>query len=795
MFTREDWTLFRNLGTLCQKAGVPKSRLRRLVVKELADNALDALPPGGKVTFGQVGEDTYWVRDTGDGIPGTGEEIASLFSIRRPLTSTKVLRLPVRGALGNGLRVVAGAVLATGGTLSVSTRGRKYRLRPQDDGTTAIEDTFEWDSPGTLVEINLGPGLPADENALAWANQAAQFQDAKRYAGKTSAWWYDSDSFHDLLQAAGDRTLHELISQFDGYGGAKGEIAPERAWLGSTMRMPEKCSAVNRESATSLLAVLRKGKANVKPNRIGSIDLSAKGGGYKKATGILTVDSGRGGLSAELPYVVEVWAYPQEGADAVDSVTAYINGTPITGSINVERQPGNKLAFFGCGLKNYCGGAPKKKAAIEFNVTIPYMPITTDGKEPDFRPLLAVLSAAVAGAVRQFKKFVRKQENRPSQTAAIVGGIDDGIAKASGNGEYRYSLRQLYYAIRPVVLAADPDKGTLDYNHFSKVVGDYEAANGPLAGMYRDPRGTLYHPHLREEIPLGTLAIESYQRPELTFNKVLYCEKEGLIHLLRSVQWPERNDCALLSSKGFASRAVRDVLDLIGDTDEEITFYCIHDADASGTLIYETLQGATVARGARKVRIENLGLDPWAAVRMGLAVEEFEVKGDRRLPVARYIKDMDCNPGGTFPPRSSGCRSWEDWFQGRRIELNAMTSPQFLAWLDEQFEDTGPVKIIPKPSVLRGQLLKEADAVVRRRVTADILAANDFSGRVQAEMDRVRDRIDPATLPQSVEDALAVEPAQRWDAPLRTLAERLAAPTANGTVEMPGERPDGGVKA
>ena len=42
MFTREDWTLFRSLQTLGQKAGVPRNRLARLVFKELADNALDA---------------------------------------------------------------------------------------------------------------------------------------------------------------------------------------------------------------------------------------------------------------------------------------------------------------------------------------------------------------------------------------------------------------------------------------------------------------------------------------------------------------------------------------------------------------------------------------------------------------------------------------------------------------------------------------------------------------------------------------------------------------------------------
>ena len=43
--------------------------------------------------------------------------IASLFSVRRQTMSSKYLRLPSRGALGNGLRVVTGAVLDVSGGL------------------------------------------------------------------------------------------------------------------------------------------------------------------------------------------------------------------------------------------------------------------------------------------------------------------------------------------------------------------------------------------------------------------------------------------------------------------------------------------------------------------------------------------------------------------------------------------------------------------------------------------------------------------------------------------------------
>ena len=52
-FERQDWTLFRTVEGLQQKAGVPAKLLRRLVLKELADNALDT---GCDVRTQSVGE-------------------------------------------------------------------------------------------------------------------------------------------------------------------------------------------------------------------------------------------------------------------------------------------------------------------------------------------------------------------------------------------------------------------------------------------------------------------------------------------------------------------------------------------------------------------------------------------------------------------------------------------------------------------------------------------------------------------------------------------------------------------
>jgi hypothetical protein len=140
--------LFRSVTTLPTMAGVRAELLQRLGLKELVDNALDA---GATVTVGQIDDNSYVIQDDGPGIEGTPEQIARLFSINRDLVSSKLWRLPTRGAMGNGLRVVVGAVAASNGRLVVWTRNRRLILTPQEDGSTAVEAS-EIDFPnGTWI--------------------------------------------------------------------------------------------------------------------------------------------------------------------------------------------------------------------------------------------------------------------------------------------------------------------------------------------------------------------------------------------------------------------------------------------------------------------------------------------------------------------------------------------------------------------------------------------------------------------------------------------------------------------
>ena len=195
------------------------------------------------------------------------------------------------------------------------------------------------------------------------------------------------------------------------------------------------------------------------------------------------------------------------------------------------------------------------------------------------------------------------------------------------DGKYRFEQRQVLYALRPIVkreTGAD-----LQTANFNGIITDYEAEHGEIAGMYRDNRGAIYHPHGDgADIALGTLMVEAYKRPLWTFDKVTLIEKQGFFETLKAEHWPERHDCALLTSKGFTTRAVKDLIDHLAAHDEPVQVFCVHDADAAGTMIYQTLQNATPARGRRLIEVVNFGLEPWEAQDMGLEVESFETPSE-----------------------------------------------------------------------------------------------------------------------------------------------------------------------
>lgn len=791
-FERGDWTLFRSLETIGQRAGVQREDLAKLVAKELTDNALDALDAsgvGGECEVGLLEGNSFYVQDNGPGMVGDDARIAELFSFGRDMVTSKLVRLPTRGALGNGLRVVAGAVLASGGFLVVSTHGRSLRLDPLDDGTTAGERIGEWDRPGTRVEVTFGPNLPVSQDTLKWAREAIVLAGGgERYTGGSSPWWYDSGGFFDLLNSAKDATLSDVLKGFDKFSSKGQKIAAKLGW-------GRRANSIGRDEAERILEAMRRHVPKpFKADRLGAIGLiSNLPRSYAKVHGSYERPPSRGRLLATIPYVVEVWA---DFAKRRAHFRVSVNRTPIAADTRAYHEK-NSLEVYGCGLDKPLKPIPVgiKPVTVWVNVETPYMPITTDGKAPDLGPLSEPIFGAIASAVRRLKNG-RSDDAGPKkvhQNEAILACLDEGIAHAGGGA--RYTQRQLFYAIRDIMKKRYPGIKEPTWDWFCQVITDHEDKIGhDLDGITRDNRGVLYEPHTGRLIPIGTRTVEEYERPGWTFNKVLYCEKEGFFDGMIAAKWPERHDCALLTSKGFATRAARDVIDLMSDTGEKIQFFCVHDGDASGTLIYQALNEATKARPERAKPVVNLGLEPWDGLAMGLSPESVERKS-KTAAVAEYVRKRDREEkaardlarGHELTPEEEAKEftSWERWLQSYRVELNAMTTPQFMAWLDKQFDkhvgrgpDSVPAKVIPSADVQAEELKTEVRRELRRKIKRRVLRRAKIGRRVEVACHRRRGEIEARieSLGTEIADALSRAPQDSWRGPIARIADELAEP-------------------
>jgi hypothetical protein len=450
----------------------------------------------------------------------------------------------------------------------------------------------------------------------------------------------------------------------------------------------------------------------------------------------------------QIPYLVEAWASPSHRT----TLQVCVNRTPVTASAYAARDK-RDIDMFGCGIAHTIADAPKDKHfAITLNIITPYMPITSDGKAPDLKIFLGAIQRAASCVVR---KAHRPGAAGKSQKSIVLDNLDDAIATVSSNGKYRFNQRQILYALRPIV--KDELDKELTTENFTQIITDYENENGEIQGMYREPRGSIYHPHRNQTITLGTLMVEQHERPDWNFNKLLYIEKEGFSEMLKDERWSEKHDCAIMSSKGFSTRAARDLIDKLAEHDEPVTVFCVHDADAFGTTIYQTLQEATKARGKRKVTIINLGLEPWEAVAMGLEVENVK-EAERRKPVADYVYVSD-HEG-----------DWADWLQTHRIELNAMTTSQFIEWLNGKMADYD--KLVPPIHVLEAELATKIESRVRADITERILREAGLDAQVAAAVAAISQPTGPE-LQRGIHAMFEREPQQEWRAHIGTVVDDL----------------------
>lgn len=358
-------------------------------------------------------------------------------------------------------------------------------------------------------------------------------------------------------------------------------------------------------------------------------------------------------------------------------------------------------------------------------------------------------------------------QHRPEKVTikdACFEVMEDAFNHASDGGRFYANARQIMYAARPMVLELTGGEWVKNSDTFTqRYLKDYleEVRPAWAARAVWDARGHFAEPHGGERIGLGGIEVMDYRNswtngqcdpvpsvtlpvlmntrgPNLRFSAVLFIEKEGFGPILEEAQIAERYDLAIASTKGMTVGAACELFERLG---EAVRVFAVHDFDISGLNILNTLREGTRLTTGRDIIDFGFRLGDVD----GLPSEEVSGKGNPTERLQRY--------GATeeeiaFLVERVGYGQW--W--GKRVELNAMTTGQFIDWLEGKLEAAGVEKVVPSGEVLR-------DAYRRAHALHEMQGVLDA---IDHEAETI-DAPDAERLEARVREIITENPALSWD--------------------------------
>lgn len=545
----------------------------------------------------------------------------------------------------------------------------------------------------------------------------------------TSAFWYTLARLRDLIAGVitsgqGALSVRDFVATFDGLSGtAKRKLVTEAADLsGACLNDLIVEGDVSMPRVQALLDAMCNVARQVKPERLGIL-----GRDYFKRV-LANPDSVRcappvkGVTQDGLPFVLEVALGYRDGLEDGLLVMTGLNFSPtldIPFAELSEALSENRIDSF-------------DPVELVVHLTCPLLEFTDDGKTrlklpPEVGEALKDSVAKVAKEHKKAKKRMGRLDEQQHQRArraernercglkeASYEVMEDAHNAASGNGRYPANVRQIMYSARPHVQNRTGEKFYADTRIFtSGVLPKFIAEHPDLTkdwDVVFDARGRLSEPYTERRVDLGTLQVRDYTEdwttsvtgsldysvrykaptcgPTNRFAFALLIEKEGFYPLLEAARFSERYGVAIMSTKGMSTVAARQLVDDLSGAG--VTILVARDFDKAGFSIAGTLAANSERfRFKNRPRVIDIGLRLEDVVSMNLQSEEVDY--GNTSPVANLQKN-----GATLDEITFMCGGR----RGRRVELNAMTSEQFVAWLERKFAELGVSKVIPDDETL-----------------------------------------------------------------------------------------------
>jgi hypothetical protein len=377
-------------------------------------------------------------------------------------------------------------------------------------------------------------------------------------------------------------------------------------------------------------------------------------------------------------------------------------------------------------------------------------------------------------------RYVRMTMARGVQFKEAAAEImPEAYAKVSGNGAYPANARQLMYAARPYIQKKTGKP--LGDQYFTQILlPDYLNETGVNWDVVYDSRGHFSEPHGGRVIGLGTIEVRDYLAelhdpkiigadfsrakvetlgPSGSFGAVLFVEKEGFDSMLDKADIAERFDVGIMSTKGMSVTAARALADDMCAA-HDIPLLILRDFDKSGFSIAGTLE-----RDTRRYEFQNsftrihLGLSLADVTAMGL---EFEHQHHPKGKKATMIANLYDN-GASQEEVNFLFADFDKLRSTRRVELNAMTSPQFIAFVECKLTEHGVGKVIPKTDLLKQTYRQYA---ISHAIKTEF---NESRKAIEAKAEKTLKT--PRDIKQQVEAILKQHAALSWHQAVRCLID------------------------
>ena len=590
----------------------------------------------------------------------------------------------------------------------------------------------------------------------------------------TSAHHYDQAALNKLVfahirahqQGGRDLTLREFVNSFTGLtGSAKSKavtaMVPGIARLSDFQAAPQQVAV--------LLAAMRQHSKIPQPTSLGQVDRTHYEQVLHQAFGVeeFWFDRKRILDRAGIPWVIEVavarTTRPGDVRFAVNYSATF--GDPLASTL----LPGKEISTVG--VRSFLGQADacpnysnQHQRAVILHLICPVPQFTDKGKTALVVPsdVAQACAQALTTATRVLHKdkrstqhaerIERRTAQREEKTVRVPKAtvkdvvftvMAQAVDQARGREGLPFSSHTLFYKLRPLALKLLPP-GTAFRAHYveQKLIPAWEREHGPITGLYREPRGTLHHPHDwngERDVRLGTREVKHYAPAKWSYNKVLVIEKTGLWPPIDQARLADKYDMAVITNEGYTSTAGRDLLASLPPGDVQI--FVLHDADPDGYNIARTLGEETARMPDHNIQVIDLGLTVDDAIAKGLESEP--ATRDQALPTL-------------ILPRLS--KTATQWFQGQvaardvhgkprqwryqRVELNAFSSPQLIAYIEEGLARHGALgKVIPPGDVILQDVYSSEQAsltVMVKEAIAKTLPIDAIEGAVRAELGPTR---------------------------------------------------------